>query len=72
MPCHFMENVILCTNRVFRLRLNDGRYQYMEWHDYLGPVFWNDRNCTKETEKWWEDPDITDALDWFQRRGKKA
>jgi len=43
-----------------------------QWHDYLGPVFWKDRAATKEIMDWWEDKQILDALDWFQKRGKKA
>lgn len=58
--------------RVFRLRLASGTHVYVEWHRYLGPAFFRDRKCTREIEQWYEQPEICEALEWFQARGKVA
>jgi len=57
---------------VFRLRLSDGRYVFMEWHRYLGPEFFHDRWLERPFGKWWDDIEINEALDWFVQRGMKA
>jgi len=44
----------------------------MEWHNYLGPHFFMDKNCTREITKWYKDQLICRALDWFLNRGKIA
>lgn len=59
-------------HRVFRLPLASGGRVFMEWHRYFGPSFWRDRRCTREIEDWYERPEICDALEWFQQRGKRA
>ena len=59
-------------HRVFRLPLASGGRVFMEWHRYFGPSFWRDRACTREIETWYEVPEICDALEWFQARGKVA
>lgn len=56
----------------YRLRLNDGRYVYMEWHNYCGPSFWRDKWLSREIDKWWDDPAMCAAVDWFCKRGCKA
>ena len=50
----------------------DGTRVYMDWHDYLGSIFFKDNNCTREIVDWYDNPLICDALDWFQKRGNKA
>ena len=61
-----------CFNPWFRLRLEDGRYIFMDWHHYMGPHFFYDRNLTRIVESWWEDEMICEALDWFTGRGERA
>lgn len=62
----------LCVADVYRLRLTDGGYVYMEWHHYHGPEFYHDRALMREIEKWWRNKVICQALDWFEGRGNKA
>lgn len=57
---------------VTRLRLASGMYVFMEWHRYFGPSFFRDHRCVREIETWYENPEICDALEWFQARGKVA
>lgn len=59
-------------HRVFRLPLASGGRVFMEWHSYFGPTFYRDRACRREIDGWWEQPEICDALEWFQDRGKVA
>jgi len=56
----------------FRLRTSDGGYVFLLWHPYMGPVFYADRICEREIERWYESDSIADALSWFIRRGEKA
>lgn len=76
MSCHAFSNEhafgFICITPCFRLRLNDGRYIFMEWHNYVGPIFFRDRDMEREIVDWWEDPIICRAVDWFVARGKKA
>lgn len=58
--------------RMYRLRLNDGRYIYMSWHPYCGPTIFKDKHETRWIENWYEDEQIVDAVNWFVNRGKKA
>tara|TARA_B100000929_G_scaffold290599_1_gene284848 strand:+ start:23185 stop:23394 length:210 start_codon:yes stop_codon:yes gene_type:complete len=53
----------------YRLRLSDGRYIYMTWHRYCGPEFFHDKNCMLVYSNWWDDEQIVEALEWFQKRG---
>lgn len=62
----------ICFSPFYRLRLSDGRYVFMAWHNYCGPTFYHDRAEKREIENWWEDEEICTALDWFQERGNKA
>lgn len=34
-----MSIIHITRYRMYRLRLNDGRYIYMTWHPYCGPTF---------------------------------
>jgi hypothetical protein len=62
----------MCYSPVFRLRLEDGRHVWMDWHDYCGPAFYRDRYFRREIENWYDDPQICNALGWFIGRGKVA
>jgi len=44
----------------------------MEWHSYLGPVFYKDKNRYRQIEQWYENAKIVRALEWFERRGNRA
>ena len=72
MPCLHLGNVIVCTSPWFRLRLDDGRHVFMDWHHYCGPTFYRDKNQNRVIDEWWEDPLICKALDWFTLRGNRA
>lgn len=57
----------------YRLRLSDGSYVFMPYHRYLGPMgFYKDKLERREIDKWWDNPLICEALDWFCKRGEKA
>lgn len=56
----------------YRLPLLDGRRVYMEWHSYLGPSFFYDRDRNRMIDDWWKDCLICRALEWFQGRGERA
>lgn len=58
--------------QVYRLRLPDGGYVYMDWHNYCGPTFYRDRDLKRVIWEWYEDWRICRALDWFTGRGCKA
>jgi hypothetical protein len=72
MPCTKIGNMIVCTNRRYKLRLTDGRNVFMVWHDYLGPTFYHDRHFTRMIDDWWKDFRLCRALEWFLGRGKRA
>lgn len=72
MPCYHIGNAIISTTNQYRLRLGNGGYVWMDWHNYLGPLFFRDRLLTRELEFWYEDPYICEALDWFLERKCKA
>lgn len=72
MPRTRFDGWIICWNRGYKLRLENGQHVFMERHNYLGPAFYRDRNRTRMIDDWWEDPQICTALTWFQERGNKA
>jgi len=72
MTCVPYQGSFICCASVFRLRLFDGTYVFMDFHHYCGPTFYKDRLCTREIEEWWEDPRLCRAFDWFVKRGHKA
>lgn len=72
MTCLRIPGGIICLVPFYRLRLEDGRYVFMEWHSYLGPCFYKDKNQCRMIDDWYEDPLTCKALDWFVGRGKKA
>lgn len=67
-----MRIIHITRYRMYRLRLNDGRYIYMTWHPYCGPTFFRDKYESRWIEDWYEDKQICDAVEWFVNRGKKA
>ena len=72
MTCLNFGTGILCYNPIYKLRLEDGRHVWMEWHSFFGPSFYRDRFFMREIQDWYDDPVICQALDWFIRRGKIA
>lgn len=72
MTCIRIEHGFVCSSNYYRLRLNDGRYIYMMYHHYLGPMFFEDKLCKREIDNWYEDKEILGALIWFQNRGNRA
>lgn len=55
-----------------RLRLRGGGYIFLEWHSFLGPFVFLDRERTREVEDWWDVPEMVEAVDWFCGRGKRG
>lgn len=72
MTCRRIPGGFVCLVPTFRLRLLDGRYVYMTWNNYCGPLFSHDRDETRVIEDWHEDEMLCKAVDWFVKRGKKA
>ena len=74
MSCAIYPNMEVCnlTAGTYKLPSADGTRVYMDWHDYLGSIFFKDKNCTREIVDWHNNPLICDVLEWFQKRGNKA
>lgn len=72
MTCIRIEHGFVCRSPFYRLPLADGTRVFMSWHNYLGPMFFRDRDEQREIEDWYENPLICDALDWFCERGNRA
>lgn len=72
MTCHRIPGGIICLSPFYRLPLADGTRVYMEWHSYLGPMFFLDKAAEREIIDWWKYPRIVEALTWFCNRGHKA
>lgn len=72
MTCHRIPGGIICMTPFYRLPLADGTRVYMEWHSFLGPMFFKDQACERPIDEWYSDPLICAALDWFTGRGHKA
>lgn len=70
MTCIRIPGGFACCYPDYRLRLNDGGYVFMAWHNYCGPTFYKDKLMTREINKWWDNKLICDALDWFTGRGE--
>ncbi|HET8687108.1 MAG TPA: hypothetical protein VFM18_10665 [Methanosarcina sp.] len=52
----------------FRFHIGN-RYVWMEWHNYCGPSFYWDRNCTKMYDPVDENDPIWDAFGkWLEKR----
>ena len=72
MTCIIIEHGFICGSPFYRLPLADGNRVFMSWHNYLGPMFFRDRNERREIVNWYENPRIIEALDWFCHRGHRA
>lgn len=72
MTCIKIEHGYVCVSPFFRLPLADGTRVFMSWHNYLGPMFFRDRDERREIEDWYDNPLICDALEWFTGRGCRA
>jgi len=73
MACIKLQNMIICrTSGFVRLRLADATCVFMEFHDYLGPMFFRDKNFTREIVDWYENENIINAFEWFQKRGNRT
>lgn len=72
MTCVRIEHGFICRSPFFRLPLADGTRVFMSWHNYLGPMFFRDRDERREIEDWYDNPRIIEALDWFCARGHRA
>lgn len=72
MPSIHMPGMIIDYTNSYRLRLEDGRRVFMDWHHWCGPTFFSDKAERRMIDEWYDDPLIVKALDWFLTRGKKA
>jgi len=70
--CIPFKGGFICVTPFYRLRLLDGRYVYMAWHSFCGPMFFHDRGERREIKEWYKDALICRALEWFQGRGHLA
>lgn len=61
-----MSIIHITRYRMYRLRLNDGRYIFMTWHPYCGPTFFRDKYESRWIEDWYEDKQI------FVKRARSA
>jgi len=68
MTCTHIGNAIFCHYPIYRLRLEDGRNVWLEFHPYCGPTFFKDRFCQREIENWWDDVAICRAFDWHYEK----
>lgn len=70
MPCEILagwsgrpSGVICFANPPIRLM----KGVWMEWHNYFGPTFYTDKECTKEHADWWERPGLVRAFnEWLK------
>lgn len=55
MTCYVIEHGFICGSFGKTKRLHVGnRYYWLEEHSYFGPVFWEDRLCSKELDLCYE------------------
>lgn len=72
MTCVHIGDGIMCFRRIYRMRLDDGRHVWMEWHSFFGPSVYRDRDCNREIVNWYDDLMICAAIQWFIDRGEVA
>lgn len=65
MTCTNFGNIMVCHHPTHKLRLEDGRNVWFDFHPYGGFAFFKDRRCLREIENWWDDPAIKRPLDWY-------
>lgn len=44
---------------------------YLEWHNYLGPSFYSDKDYSKPIEDWWENPRIVELFNAWHAKHKE-
>lgn len=72
-PVATLRIINISWRRPFRLRTRSGGYTFLWWSDdYGGPELTRDREGDRVIEKWWEDPELCEALDWFIDRGRRT
>ena len=57
MTCTRIGNIIVCTSPWGRLHV-DNRYIWVEFHEYCGPTFFTNRDCTEV----YEPEDVNDPV----------
>lgn len=45
-----------------------GRGIWMDWHSYLGPTFYSDRDLENPIEDWYQNPRIVAAFEAWQAK----
>lgn len=68
MTCTNFGHGIICHRPIHKLRLDDGRNVWLEFHPYCGPAFFKDRRLQREIENWWDDPAIDRAFGWYYEK----
>ena len=58
----------ICWSPVHHL----GRGVWMEWHHYLGPTFFHDKNCQKPMDDWYEHPRVVALFEKWQAANPNA
>ena len=43
---------------------------YMEWHNYLGPSFYSDKDYSKPIDDWWKKPRVLAAFEKWQKENR--
>jgi len=73
MTCYKITNNISCLKPFIKIRTNNGNYFYLSWNDYCGIVcICYNKYCNREIDKWGENKDIVDAVEWFINRDAKG
>ena len=74
MPCDPIINAqgeqvgFFCWSPVHHL----GRGVWMEWHSYLGPTFFHDKDCRKPMDDWFERPRVVALFERWQAANPQA
>jgi len=58
----------ICWSPVHHL----GRGVWMEWHSYLGPSFYHDKDCQKPMHDWYERPQVVALFEKWQTANPNA
>ena len=58
----------ICWSPVHHL----GRGVWMEWHSYLGPTFFYDKDCRKPFDDWYMNPRVVALLEKWQAENPNA
>lgn len=49
-----------------------GRGVWMEWHSYLGPSFYHDKDCQKPMHDWYERPRVVALFEQWHTANPNA